>query len=257
MKIQIFSDAHIDYPGSRGLPPLIPGVQAVLVAGDVCEGLIRSLTELREAYPKPVEIVVVAGNHEFYRSVWPDEVRNGQGAAAVLGVHFLEDEAIAIGKLRIIGATLWTDYELFGPVLREPAMRTAYNTMSDHKRITWQKSPWLRFRPHEARMLHQSSRAFIQAQLATAHNGPTLVLSHHACCIEAIDPNFREDMISAAYASDLRELVDDYQPEFWVSGHTHYSMDLQRGRTRLISNPIGYAHNNQHFDPLFTVEIDA
>ena len=39
MQLQIFSDAHIDYPGVRGLPPLAPGVRVVIIAGDTSEGL--------------------------------------------------------------------------------------------------------------------------------------------------------------------------------------------------------------------------
>lgn len=257
MKVQIFSDSHADYPGSRGLPPLVPGVQLVVVAGDTREGLVKALTELRLAYPRPIEIAAVAGNHEFYGSVWSREIEDGWQTAEALRIHFLENNMVTIGKLRIVGATLWTDYELFGSSLRELAMRAAYDVMLDHRRIKWQQSPWLRFRPHEARMLHLRSRAYIENQLAKVHDGPTLVLTHHAPCIEAVAPPLQGYMTSAAYASDMLSIIDRYQPELWVSGHTHVSMNFRRGRTRLVSNPIGYGGENPLFDPFFAVEIDA
>ncbi len=40
MKLQIMSDLHVDYPGSRGIPPLAPGVDVVVIAGDTCQGLV-------------------------------------------------------------------------------------------------------------------------------------------------------------------------------------------------------------------------
>lgn len=255
MRVQIFSDAHIDFPGSRGLPPLVPGARLVIAAGDTCEGLVKALNRLRSAYPLPTEIVVVAGNHEFYGSVWSDEIEAGISTARELNIHFLESEVVTVGRLRIIGATLWTDYDLFGERLREAAMVTARDIMRDHRRIKWQKSPWLRFRPIEAQGVHIWSREFIVKTLSIPHDGPTLVVTHHAPCFEAIPRDARDDLISAAYASNLYPIIDRFQPDYWISGHTHVSMDLRRGRTRLISNPIGYADENWRYDPQFSLEI--
>jgi Icc-related predicted phosphoesterase len=199
----------------------------------------------------------VAGNHEFFDATWSEELRAGKMVASRLGIHLLENKTISIGGLRVIGATLWTDYDLFGTPLRDLAIRTAQRTMIDHSRISWQKEPPQRFLPREARILHCESRAFIERELAKIHKGPTLVLTHHAPCLEAIAPFHRDEIISAAYASDLLHIIDRYQPELWVSGHTHFPLNLKRGRTRLISNPIGYGNENAFFDPLFYAEVDA
>ncbi|WP_424631417.1 metallophosphoesterase [Bradyrhizobium sp. SYSU BS000235] len=257
MRLQIFSDAHIDYPGARGLPPLTAGARVVVVAGDTCEGLIGAVSALRRKYPPSAEIVVVAGNHEFFGTTWSDELEAGKLAALRLGIHLLENDTVTVGRLRVIGATLWTDYELFGAELRAPAMRTAQHAMIDHSRIVWQQEPSQPFLPNQAQILHRESRAFIERELAKPHEGPTLVLTHHAPCLEAIAPFRNNDILSAAYGSDLLTIIDRYQPDLWVSGHTHFSMNLKRGRTRLISNPIGYGDENPLFDPLFRVDIDA
>src|SRR5258708_36116960 len=98
---------------------------------------------------------------------------------------------VTCGKLRVIGATLWTDYALFGNSLRQPAMRAASETMRDHRRIKWERSPWKRFRPQEARMLHLRSRVSIEAELAKPHAGPTVVLTHHAPVVEPAAPRLR------------------------------------------------------------------
>ena len=53
---------------------------------------------------------------------------------------------------------------------------------------------------------------------------------------------------------NLLVTIDRHQPDFWISGHTHYSMDMHRGRTRLISNPCGYPNDNTQFDPQMVIE---
>ena len=101
-----------------------------------------------------------------------------------------------------------------------------------------------------------ASRAYIDAELAKFHEGPTLVLTHHACTIDAVAPLLQRSIISAAYASSLEPIIDRHRLEYWVSGHTHLSMRLRRDSTRLISNPSGYATENRFYDPSFAIEVD-
>ncbi len=219
MRVQPFSDLHVDFPGARGFPPLAGGAELILAAGDSCQGLVRAIEMLRSAYPR-TEVVTVAGNHEYYGGVLPEELEAGRKRARELGVHLVENGTASFGRLRIVAATMWTDYELFGERLREPAMRAASDAMRDHKRIRWQREPWQRFRPQEARRLHLESRAYLEAELSRRHDGPTLVMTHHAPTIEAVAPAFQRSLASAAYASELLPIVDRHQPDFWLSGHT-------------------------------------
>ncbi|WIW45390.1 metallophosphoesterase [Bradyrhizobium sp. 62B] len=256
LKIQILSDLHVDCPGARGFPPLVSDTDIVLIAGDTCEGLQRAIREMRSAYPR-TEIVTCAGNHEFYGGSYFDQLAEGRECARELGVHFLEDGVATFGQLRILGCTLWTDYDLLGKGLRDAAMQTASATMRDHKRIKWQSKPWKRFRPIEARMLHERSRAFLAAELARDHGGATIVMTHTGPTLDHIPPLNRSELISAAYASRLDELIDRFQPSHWVSGHVHYPVDLVRGHTRLLSNSCGYADEIAGYDPSLTIDIEA
>lgn len=254
MIVQPFSDIHLDFPGSRGFPPAAPGVGLVLIAGDICQGLVRAVEQARDAYPR-IEIAMVAGNHEFYGRVYGEELEAGRRRALALGVKLLENDTAFFGPLRVLGATLWTDYDAYGANLREPAMRTAAETMLDHKKIRWRKDPWQRFRPQEARSLHLRSRVFLEAELAQPHQGYTLLLSHHPGVVEAVEPLYRRSLNSAAFWSEMTPLIDRHAIDWWVSGHTHFSMDIRRGLARLISNPAGYAGENRHFSPAMTIEV--
>lgn len=66
MNIQIFSDLHL---GVAAIKPItvMDGIHAVIVAGDTCEGALRAFEHLRRIVPLSIPIVMVMGNHEFYR----------------------------------------------------------------------------------------------------------------------------------------------------------------------------------------------
>jgi hypothetical protein len=168
MKVQIMSDLHVDFPGSLGVPPLVPGTDLVIVAGDTCQGLVKSVETVRHAYPPPTEIVMVAGNHEFWskRLCYREHLEEGRLAAALHGVRFLENDVQTVGNVRLLGCTLY--YMLFGETLLGAAMRSAADTMNDHRRIKGSRNPWLRFRPAEARVLHLRSRAFLERETREA-----------------------------------------------------------------------------------------
>lgn len=256
MKLQIMSDLHVDDRGRRSPPPLVDGVDVVVVAGDTREGLVESLELLRGAYPPPAALVVVAGNHEFYSRVYRNELAAGRERAVQLGIHLLENNSVQIGEAFFVGATLWTDYELFGSGLRQPAMRAAYDTMRDHKKIKWNRDPWQRFRPQEASTLHQRSKQFIESELARPRAGITVLVTHHPTTIEAIDPRDERSLLAAAYASNVSTTWSiDAAPDIAISGHTHRSIDFRRGKTRFISNPRGYVNEAIGFNPSFVLEL--
>lgn len=248
------SDLHVEFYGTAAMPRAVDGADFVVVAGDTCKGLVRAVETLRDAFPR-VEVATVAGNHEYYGCELAAELEAGRVRARQLGVHLLSDDAVTIGRARVVGCTLWTDYCLFGADLRELAMHTARDTMMDHKRIAWRRNPWARFRPEEAAALHLRSRNFLETELAKSHPGPVIVVSHHGMTLEAVSPVNQRSLLSAAYASELLPLVDRHRPAAWVSGHTHHSMNLRRGGTRLVSNGRGYPGENAGFDPAFVMEI--
>jgi predicted phosphodiesterase len=251
MILQIMSDLHLG-PGSDPVPPIVDGVDLVVVAGDVREGLAKSVEAMRAAVPDTIAVAMVAGNHEFYGGVWSDEIAAGRDRARQLGVTLLENDSATFGSLRIWGATFWTDYLLFGPSLRVAAMRAAYDQMRDHKRIRWSRDPWMRFRPQEALSLHRRSRGFFEEQLARPHEGVTMLLAHHAMAMEALDPAHERSLLAAAYASEVPFAT---VADLVVTGHTHRPIDFRRGRTRFVSNPRGYPGEGVRFNPSFLIEV--
>lgn len=264
MKIQIFSDLHIDVLPVKKIT-VADDVDLVIVAGDTCEGALKAFGHLRRIVPMHITIAMVLGNHEYYRGFIPDELAAARARAPEFNIHLLENDVRVLedksrelgGAIRIVGATLWTDYRAFGEASMAVVMNACADGMNDHRRIGWQKRPWQRFRPREAAAMHQQSKAYIESVLATTFDGPTLVLTHHAIHWSSVDPKFRRDHITGAFVSDWSDLIETYRPTLCVHGHVHNSCDYHVGKTRIICNPHGYGAENPQFDGELTLNISG
>jgi hypothetical protein len=93
--------------------------------------------------------------------------------------------------------------------------------------------------------------------LATPFAGSTVVVTHHAVALQSADPKYHRDHLTAAFASDLSDLIAAAQPALWVHGHVHNSADYQIGKTRILSNPHGYCTENPPFNPALVVEVGS
>jgi Icc-related predicted phosphoesterase len=236
---------------------IVPGVDLVIVAGDVCEGVLRAFEHLRRIVPMDIPIVMVPGNHEFYRGFIPDELALAFAHASAFNLHVINGTAVELGGVRFVGATLWTDYRAFGEANKTRVMNACAKGMNDHRLISWQKKPWRRFRPQEAALLHHRSKAAITETLAAPFAGPTVVVSHHAVHWDSIHPGFRSNLVTGAFVSDLSELIETYQPTLWVHGHVHNSSDYLVGETRVLCNPHGYGTENPNFNGALVVELES
>lgn len=253
MRLQVFSDLHVDVAPVRE-PRIATDIDAVVIAGDICEGMADALAFARRLVPSHLPIIYVAGNHEHYGRNLDDELAEAARIAPGLGIHFLENASVTIGRVRFLGATLWTDYEFWGADKRDDAMALAGETMNDHRRIT--HGPVAeRFAPSHARERHLASRAFLEKSLAARHRGPTVVVTHHLPHEASIHRRFRASPTNIAFASDLGPLIARLGPELWVHGHTHGNVDVRVGATRIVCNPHGYGGENPAFDPCLVVEV--
>ncbi|MGO4816104.1 metallophosphoesterase, partial [Cupriavidus sp. 2MCAB6] len=102
--------------------------------------------------------------------------------------------------------------------------------------------------------------AFIRSELGKPHDGPTVVVTHHAPHPQSVQPRHQGSELSPAFVSDLGALIEEYQPELWIHGHDHGSHDYKVGRTRILANQAGYPNRNGDrenpwFDPGCVVEV--
>lgn len=246
MKLLIYSDIHLERqsftPGENA-----QDAEVVVLAGDIGEGL-DGLVWARSTFPsKP--IVMVLGNHEFFGGrdfdTFVDEARC---KAAELDIHLLECGGVSISGTRFLGATLWTDFELFHPDKDrlQQLKHIAHASIKDYSAEQIKVKPEVgssgSLTPELTIQRHRASRKWLEDTLATGDPGKTVVVTHHCPSLQSIPPQFRTGDVSKfspVYASDLSHLGG--RAALWIHGHVHESCDYEMHGTRVVCNPMGYS----------------
>ncbi len=247
-RLWTFSDLHQEWEENAWDPAAhapVDGFDVAVVAGDVHMPLTLALDWLSKRLPG-VPVVYVPGNHDFWwdrgedRYTIFDQLERGRERAAALGIHLLIDDAVVIGGTRFLGGTLWTDFRL-GSLGLTHAFRSAQGRfgMVDYRRIRTGPRSRNRIEPGEVLAMHRATRAFIEAELAPPHDGPSVVVTHHTPHLASL-PNPHADL-AWCYASDLTDLILERGPDLWIHGHVHQAADYVVGRTRVVctSGPRG------------------
>jgi predicted phosphodiesterase len=257
MKLWILSDLHLDvnwrYP--LALPKRRPQHDAVIIAGDICQGIVAGVRFIVDAGLNARPVVYVAGNHEFYGRDRHAELAAGRLAAkAIPNVHLLERDSAVIGGVEFLCCTLWTDYLYAGAAEQGRAMQWAAQRLNDHRLIANGARAWT---PQDCLDEHMASRAWLAGRLKRRSRHPRVVVTHHAPSRLSVQPKYKDDLLTAAFASDLGTLVG--KAALWVHGHIHGQSDYELNGCRVVANPRGYVglREDAAFDPALVVDVPA
>jgi predicted phosphodiesterase len=270
MRVHVFSDLHLEFGACEFPPEIRAGAAAdlVLLAGDI-HTRRRGPSWAAETFAAPVAMIL--GNHEAYGDSLYASIAGERNSAAKSSTHrqhpvrLLERETWALTTAdgtpaRVIAATLWTDFALFGEDTQAGMMDAAHRAMNDFQMIDIMDSQRQEKRlltPSDCLRLHRESRSYIESALAQPFDGVTIVMTHHAPSRRSVPDSRWGDPINAAYASDLEALIEEMRPHLWVHGHIHSSSDYRIGPTRVVCNPRGYfpAQLNPGFNPALTIAL--
>ena len=248
MKLRILSDLHVEF---EDFEPPPAEADAVVLAGDI-HLRHHGLDWARDKFPD-LPVLYVLGNHEYYGRAMPAHLEKLKSMAAGSNVNVLENEALGIGGVTFLCCTLWTDFALHG---NSPLHEfTAWQVMTDYRVI--RVSPtYRRLRTRDTAALHRRSATWL-AETARQHRGEKIVvITHHAPSIASLPEDFRGNPVSAAYASNRDELVEQCGAELWIHGHLHSQSDYSIGDTRVVCNPRGYPdQRNPRFVPDLVIDI--
>ncbi len=187
------------------------------VVGDI----IVTAGDMGEQYVDPVidsQVIWVDGNHEYY---------NIQTLNAY--VRHLENRVVDVKGQRFIGCTLWTS-----------SQKT--KLLNDVKFVDFDIiCKW-----------HQQQVAWLWDLVEKKHTRGAVIITHHA-------PSFKsspyQDFLTSAFCNNLDQLVRESEAKLWIHGHTHKVCDYMIGKTRVVSNPVGYKYEKTGYEANKTIEV--
>lgn len=244
MRLKLLSDLHTEFGSS--LPN--PGPADVLVlAGDIGVGPNKLLEVFKHYSPMYEDIVYVPGNHEYYNHSLDDIDDLAKSVLLPENVHFLNPGHRVIKGVLFIGATLWTNFR------NDPlAIHMARSNIADFRAIR-------KFSPISAIRLFEQHIDYIRATYAARGvNQKVVVVTHFLPAVECTAPRFQgSNLLNNYFSNDLGREIADMSDTTWLFGHTHDSVNIQLGDTRLIANPYGYKgyEVNPNHNPALTISI--
>ncbi len=244
LQVLVIADLHADHWRARGEDPILDvdldNIDALILAGDISnKGHVQWRFAIEELSNRiePNKIFLMPGNHDYYGGKIDREDKLYETARKA-GANFVQKSVLVFGNTRFLCCTLWTDMHLGGGPI-DQNLENADRRMNDHKAIRIASDGYRKFSSLHAARLHHDHRLWLGEQLATPFVGKTIVVTHHAPLPDCIHNDDWSD-VPCCYASDLSELIQRYQPDVWLHGHTHVPTNLTLGSTRISNVSIGY-----------------
>ncbi|MEJ6004822.1 metallophosphoesterase [Paucibacter sp. AS339] len=261
MLVQLLSDLHMETEAFE--PEVAPGAELLILAGDV-DSSWQGLHRFRDW---PVPVIFVPGNHEYDgRDI--DAARAGLRALADELGFIMLDNATCVRldaqgrRVRFVGSTRWSDFDVFGPAERERAMRAA----GYFQRVMAASRHGSSFDAAAVRAEALVCRDWLARELMAGDAAEdweaTVVITHFAPSLRSADPRYGRQPGTASFCNDDEALLP--QARLWLHGHLHcqhdYRIESATGaHTRVICNARGHVRKGEpaRFQAQHLIEVFA
>ncbi|WP_244446668.1 metallophosphoesterase [Neorhizobium galegae] len=248
---------------------LVPEADVCICAGDITNAIVDSISYILRFIEPHMPVVLTLGNHDYYGTSIDFALERSRRLVEGTRIKLLENQTAVIDDCRFVGATLWTDFavsvgddEHISPEERRSfALSVVRANIADFFEIfrsdERQGNENGMVTTNEILSRHRFSRGFIDQTLGIPFSGRTVVLTHHAPHMNSLDPRFFGQATSAAFVSDLSDLIQRRRPDVWIHGHVHRFRDYMASKTRVICNPHGYGdeRGTSGFRPSFVIDL--
>ncbi|MFA6677201.1 MAG: metallophosphoesterase [Bacteroidales bacterium] len=253
MKIQYASDLHLEFVENASYikhNPLKVNGDILVLAGDI--GYLGDDNYSKHPFWQWAsdnynQVIACMGNHEFYKYYDIAALKNGEHLEIRSNVNSYYNEVVHIGDIDIIVSTLWSKILLSEAYFTE-------QLISDFRRIMYNGNllTFVDFNKEHKRCLE-----FIKSAVANSKANKKIVVTHHVPSFQMQCPKFKDSRANGAFIVELEDFIMDSDIDYWIYGHSHYNIDVQIGKTKCVSNQLGYIFYNEHttFDAGKVIEI--
>ncbi|OOY26435.1 hypothetical protein BMI90_17685 [Thioclava sp. L04-15] len=245
-KTLIVADLHLDMWAEAGRDALarldFSDVGLMIIAGDLTNKPKVRWRRALEVIGQRIDlerVYVVPGNHDYYHHALDGDDRLEQ-IARDAGANFAQKREIILRSKRYLCCTLWTDFQTGTGTLESRDME-ARERMNDYRYIRVASAGYRKARPADTIARHRDHLSWLRSKLAERFDGETAVVTHHAPIVGALPAG---QTLSWCYASDLKDLILECQPDEWLFGHTHHPAEIMVGTTRVANVSVGYPWQN-------------
>lgn len=232
-KIQILSDLHLEFVPENKLDSVLLDIDvdcdAILIAGDTfthnsVHASMQSIAKIW--YDK--QVIFIPGNHEYYNSSKSAMDHTLQAVSDDYdNITFLENGYEFIGdEIVVIGACGWHDTQ------GDNGMRM----MNDFRIITD-----LKYDPAMSMEWNKISKQFFVDTMEEFKGKKKIIcMTHNSPIKDFIVEKYRGSPLNELFANDWTDIIEEHEPDVWVSGHWHQSKKFKKGKTLFIENSYGY-----------------
>ncbi len=247
MKIQFVSDLHLEFPQNRtwlAKHPLEVTGDILLIAGDTAyldvpdsgQDNYSSYEFWDWASGHYDQVIVCFGNHEFYGYYDLATMPDGYRKQIRPNVHAYYNSVVHLGDTDIIVSTLWSHIEPYNAYITE-------HGVSDFYRI---KYKGFRLSSDHFNSEHERCLRFVKQAVEESEAKTKIVLTHHVPTQLCTAAEFRDSNINGAFTVELGDYIADSGIDCWIYGHSHRNIDAQIGKTKIISNQLGYVSHGEY-----------
>ena len=227
LNLQVVSDLHFELYTDAGfnyVEAMDPeGVDILVLNGDVLPTRFFTQTQerVRQFAAKFKRVIIIPGNHEFW-GLGKNETFSvlSNAVAGLSNVSLLNNQLLTIDGRRFLGGTMWFPKW-------KPIHDYAASQLPDFREIVNFKD-WV---VEE----NKKFQTFLKKNLQEGD----IVLTHYLPSFKSVVPMYRGSPLNSFFVCEMDQLISERKPALWIHGHTHFSLDYQISRTRIVCNPRG------------------
>ena len=242
MKIQYASDLHLEFRNNARYlldNPIIPVGDIFILAGDIGylnDDNYRNHPFWDWASDNFAQVIVTVGNHELYKYYDLANLPQGLVCAIRNNVKCYYNAVVHFDNIDIIVSTLWAKIRLEDAWQTERGVSDFHRILYNGEILTWDKF----------NQEHDKCFSFIQDEVEQSNAEHIIVITHHVPSFQLSSPDFAGSRINGAFTVELEKYIETSPIEYWIYGHSHRNIDKIIGKTKCITNQLGYVSHNEH-----------
>lgn len=242
MKIQFASDLHLEFSDNwRFLRenPLQAAGDILVLAGDI--GYLGDQNYLTHPFWDWVsenyrQVLVVLGNHEFYKFYDLSTMKDGLVGEIRHNVHYYYNKVVIIDDVDFVLSTLWSHIE-------DNNAASCERCVTDFRRIMYGEEV-LTYK--DFNLEHKKCLDFIKDAVVNSKSRTKIVVTHHVPSYQLCAPEFEGSTLNGAFTVELEDYIMTSGIDYWIYGHSHRNINKTIGKTQCVSNQLGYVFADEH-----------